>query len=190
MILHENTLISLDIFEKEFVCNLSKCKGSCCVEGEYGAPLLAEEIPLIEENLEAIKPFMAPKALKALEKSGFYEADPDGDLVTTCLKGRDCVFAVNENGVYKCAMENAYAAGKTNFHKPVSCHLYPIRIAEVGDYEALNYSKWNICDDACSLGKELKVPIYKFLKGPLTRKYGEQWYSDLEQIAQEFNSGR
>src|SRR5687768_6148592 len=107
MILHENTLISLDIFEKEFVCNLSACKGACCVEGEYGAPLLESEIPLIEENLEAIKPFMSVKGKNLLEKEGFYESAPDGDLVTTCVSGRDCVFAVDENGSYKCAMENA-----------------------------------------------------------------------------------
>ncbi|MGZ5243953.1 MAG: DUF3109 family protein [Bacteroidia bacterium] len=190
MIVHENTLLSLDLFENEFVCNLSKCKGSCCVEGEYGAPLLEEEIPVIEENLEAIKPFMSPKMRKSVEKNGFYESDPDGDLVTKCMSGRDCVFAVNEDGIYKCAMENAFLAGKTNFHKPISCHLYPIRIAQVGEFEALNYSRWDICDDACSLGKQLQVPVFKFLKNPLIRKYGENWYKELEFIATEFKKSQ
>src|SRR5690606_37102905 len=141
---------------------------------------------LIEENLEAIKPFMTKKALKSLGKNGFYETDEDGDLVKKCLSGRDCVFAVNEDGTYKCAIENAFNAGKSTFHKPISCNLYPIRIAEVGEFEALNYSRWDICDDACSLGKQLQVPVYKFLKNPLIRKYGEDWYNELEFIATEF----
>ncbi|RYD80511.1 MAG: DUF3109 family protein [Sphingobacteriales bacterium] len=190
MIVHGNTLLSLDLFENEFVCNLSKCKGACCVEGDLGAPLLEEELAVIQENLEAIKPFMEPKARRAVEKNGFYETDPDGDLVTKCMSGRDCVFAINQDGVYKCAMENAFEAGKTNFKKPISCHLYPIRIAEVGNFEALNYSKWDICDDACSLGKQLQVPVYKFLQGPLVRKYGQDWYNELEFIATEFSKSK
>jgi hypothetical protein len=184
MLIHGNTLISEDILEKEFVCNLSACKGACCVEGDYGAPLLESELEDIDRNLEAIKEYMTPEARKKIAKGGYSELDPDGDLVTKCISGRDCVFAISENGIYKCAMEKAYEDGKTDFHKPISCHLYPIRISEVGEYEALNYNKWEICSAACTLGKKLSVPVYSFLKGPLMRKYGAEWYKGLEEIAE------
>jgi hypothetical protein len=183
MLIHENTLISEDIFEKDFVCNLAACKGACCVEGDFGAPLLDEELEHIDRNLEAIKKYMTPEAKQKIAKGGYSEIDPDGDLGTKCINGRDCVFAITENGVYKCAMEKAYEAGESDFHKPISCHLYPIRISQVGEYEALNYNKWDICSPACTLGKQLKVPVYAFLKGPLTRKYGAEWYKSLEEIA-------
>ncbi|MCX6351626.1 MAG: DUF3109 family protein [Bacteroidetes bacterium] len=186
MIQHEGTLISLDVLEEDFVCNLSQCKGACCVEGDFGAPLNEDEIEIIERDLEAIKPFMTAVAVTQIEEMGFAEKDPDGDLVTQCIKGRDCVFAISEKGVYKCAIEKAYEAGKTDFKKPISCHLYPIRLSELQDYTAINYSVWDICTPACTLGKELKVPVYKFLKEPLQRKFGVQWYKDLELIAKEF----
>jgi hypothetical protein len=187
MILHGNTLISLDLLEKEFVCNLTACKGACCVEGESGAPLLEEELALIDKNLEQVKPFMSAAARQKLEQEGsYYETDFDGDLVTRCMGGRDCIFAMNENGVYKCAIEKAWEAGQSDFKKPVSCHLYPIRIAEVGEYEALNYNRWEVCSPACSLGAQLQVPVYKFLKDALIRRYGQDWYDELEAIAAEF----
>jgi hypothetical protein len=190
MILHENTLVSLDVLEEEFVCNLSQCKGACCVEGDSGAPLLAEEIGQIEANIEAVKPYMTPQALELLEKKGFYETDQDGDLVTNCLNGRDCVFANIENGSYKCAIEKAYEKGESTYKKPISCHLYPVRVAQVGEYEALNYNRWSVCSPACKLGAELKMPVYKFLKPALIRKYGEDWYAQLELIAEEFISSK
>ena len=186
MLVHENTLVSLDILEKEFVCNLSACKGICCVEGESGAPLDKSEINVIAENLHEIKPFMDEKALKLLDKKGFYERDSDGDLVTNCLNGKACVFATSDAGVYKCAIEKAYLAGKISFQKPVSCHLYPARISKVGESEAVNFSKWEICNPACELGASLKVPVYRFLKDGLVRKFGLEWYEGLEQIAKDF----
>jgi len=186
MIVHENTLVSLDLLEKDFVCNLSACKGACCVEGESGAPLDEEEIGIIEENLEAIKPFMEARSVKLLQKRGFWEKDTDGDLVTLCHNGRACIFAITEAGIYKCAMEKAYLAGKTKWPKPISCHLYPVRLAKVGEYRALNYSKWEVCDPACQLGASLKVPVFKFLKDALVRKFGENWYKGLEEIAGEY----
>ena len=186
MIQHDGTLISLDVLEEDFVCNLSKCKGAGCVEGDFGAPLNEDEIAIIEKDLEAIKPFMTSIAVKQIEEMGFAEKDPDGDLVTQCIKGRDCVFAIDEAGVYKCAIEKAFEAGKTDFKKPISCHLYPIRLSTLKEYTAINYSVWDICAPACTLGKELKVPVYRFLKEPLQRKFGEQWYADLEEIAQHF----
>jgi len=186
MLVHENTLISLDVVEKDFVCNLSACKGACCIEGESGAPLEEEEIKIIEENLGEIKPFMARKALKLLEEKGFWEKDTDGDLVTNCLSGKACIFAITENGIYKCSIEKAYLAGKIEYKKPISCHLYPIRLAQVGEYRALNYSKWEVCDPACKLGASLQVPVFKFLKEALVRKFGENWYQGLEEIAGEY----
>jgi Fe-S-cluster containining protein len=186
MLVHENTLISLDVIEEEFVCNLAACKGACCIEGEFGAPLEEIELAIIERELPAILPFMAPKSADAIQKEGFYELDTDGDWVTKCIKGRDCVFAIHENGIYKCAIEKAYEHGKTEFIKPISCHLYPIRLAEVGTYTALNYSRWDICSAACKNGKKLKVPIYKFLKTPLTRRFGASWYDELSRIADEY----
>jgi hypothetical protein len=187
MLLHENTLISLDVLEKEFVCNLSACKGACCIEGESGAPLEKEEVGIIEENLAEIRPFMARKSLEFLEKNGFHEYDRDGDLVTKCLDGRACIFAINEKGIYSCAIEKAYIAGKISYKKPISCHLYPIRIAKVGEYKALNYSKWEVCNPACSLGRSLKVPVFRFLKEALVRRFGEDWFAGLEEVAAEYS---
>jgi len=186
MLLHENTLVSLDLLEKEFVCNLSACKGACCVEGDSGAPLELSEIEILKDNIEQIKPFMDEKSIKLLEQKGFYEKDTDGDLVTNCLNGKECIFAITENGVYRCSIEKANEAGKIDFKKPVSCHLYPVRISKTGDYDAVNFSKWEICNPACELGASLKVPVYKFLKESLVRRFGEEWYEGLEQIAKEY----
>lgn len=186
MILLGDTLVSLEIFDNEFVCNLSDCKGACCVEGDYGAPLSAGEVSTIQKYIENIKPYMNEKGKRLLAKKGFSEEDPDGDLVTTCVSGRDCVFAIDENGVYKCAIEKAYENGDIDFRKPSSCHLYPIRLNQVGGYTALNYSRWDICSAACTLGKELKVPVYKFLKDALIARFGQEWYAELELVAQEY----
>ena len=188
MILHGEVLLSLDLFEKEFVCNLTRCKGMCCVEGDSGAPLEAGEVDIIAQDIEAIKPYMNDAGRELLEREGFHEKDEDGDLVTTCVSGRDCVFAINEAGVYKCAIEKAWQEGKTSFRKPVSCHLYPLRVSSSGAYKYVNYNRWDICSAACELGSELKVPVYKFLKDALTRNFGMEWYAELEVIAEELKS--
>jgi hypothetical protein len=185
MLLHDNVLISFDVIQKEFVCNLSACKGACCVEGDYGAPLLEEELPIIEKDLDKIKPYLGRQSLEKLDKDGFYETDTEGELATTCLPKGECVFVIREEGMYKCGIEKAHEEGKTDFKKPISCHLYPIRISQVGEYEALNYHKWSICNPACKLGKELEVPTYLFLKEPLERKYGKEWFAELEEIVEE-----
>jgi hypothetical protein len=190
MIIHEHTLISPDIFEMEFACNLNKCKGACCVEGEFGAPLAEMELEVIDSQLENIRPYMTHKAKALLDKEGFYEKDIDGDLVTKCLSGRDCIFAINEEGVYKCSIDKAWQDGKSNFRKPISCHLYPIRISQVGEYTALNYDRWDICSPACEMGKSLGMPVYKYLKDALIRNFGEKWYSELEIIAEEYLRSR
>ncbi|MBC7425110.1 MAG: DUF3109 family protein, partial [Bacteroidia bacterium] len=149
MIEHGNTLISTEIFDRHFVCNLDACKGACCVEGDNGAPLDEHELGLIEQDIEAIKPFMSEDGLALLKAHNFFERDEDGDLVTTCLPTGECVFATyDQNRVLGCGIENAFKAGKTTFKKPISCHLYPIRINKVGTYDALNYHKWEICKAA------------------------------------------
>ncbi|MFM9944196.1 MAG: DUF3109 family protein [Bacteroidia bacterium] len=187
MLIVGNALISEDIFEKNFICHLEKCKGACCVSGDRGAPLDEEEIEILKNNLESIKPLMDGDGLDLLDETGFYETDPaDGELVTTCRQNGACVFVVYENGITQCAIEKAYKAGKTDFKKPMSCHLYPIRAAEYGDYTVLNYNQWDICNPACSLGEEQNLPLHKFLKEPLIRKMGAQWYEELEEVSKNW----
>jgi hypothetical protein len=183
---HEDTIISSEIFSTQFVCNLNACKGACCIEGERGAPLEKDEIDLIQKDIELIKPYMSAKGIALLESEGFHEGEEIGDLATTCLPTGECVFATRENGILGCAIEKSYKAGKTSFYKPISCHLYPIRIGKIGKFESLNYHKWEICKAACALGKELNVPVFAFLKDALIRKYGSAWYKDLESIYEEF----
>lgn len=187
MIEHNDTLISLNVLEKDFVCNLAACKGRCCIEGDFGAPLEEDELDELNENLEGIMPYMDEEGLELLAQDGYSETDPDGDLVTTCRSDGACVFATqDEKGVYACSIELAHKEGKSSFKKPISCHLYPIRLNSVASYTALNYSSWDICDPACKLGSELNVPVYKFLKEPLIRRFGKEYYQDLEAIAIEY----
>lgn len=185
MVIIDDVLVSDDVLSKAFVCNLNACKGACCEEGDWGAPLETDEISQIENVLDAVKPYMSQTGLQVLEKQGFAEKDPSGDWVTTTYKGGACVFATkSQNGQWQCALENAYQDGATTFKKPISCHLYPIRVSKQKHHEALNYDKWDICSPACSLGEALKVPVYTFLKEPLIRKYGETWYKALHYSAQ------
>ncbi len=187
MLLVENTLVSDELLEKKFVCDLEACKGACCEEGDLGAPLELEELDDIERNLDGIKPFMTAEGLALLETEGFYELAPDRELVTTTIEGRACIFAAKDDrGIWKCAIEQAHQAGKSDFLKPISCHLYPIRIEKLKHYDALNYHQWDICAPACSCGAKLEVPVYKFLKGPLIRKYGADWYDMLSGAAAVF----
>ncbi|MEP1097513.1 MAG: DUF3109 family protein [Cyclobacteriaceae bacterium] len=174
-------LISDDVIEEAFVCDLHKCKGACCVEGDLGAPVLKEELTQIDEVIELVKPYLSKEAIDVLEKEGGYLLDEDGDYSTTTINNEECAFAFyDEKKILKCSIEQAHKEGKTDFKKPVSCHLYPIRITKLPEFEALNYDRWHICAPACDLGRELKVPVYKFLKEALIRKFGEDWYEELE----------
>lgn len=188
MIQIEDKLISEDIFSEEFVCNLSKCKGACCVEGDVGAPLDKEETQILENIFDKVKPYLRPEGVKALEEQGTWTIDPmDGDFVTPMVNGAECAYVIfDEKGVTKCGIEKAYEEGAVDWQKPISCHLYPIRITEYSTFTALNYHEWNICSDACQLGKELKVPVYQFLKTPLIRKYGDAFYTVLSEAAEEW----
>ncbi len=174
-------LVSDDIRDVEFVCHLEKCKGACCVEGDLGAPLEEDELKVMEQIQEQVKPYLTPEGLKAIEKQGPYILDEDGDYSTPTIGGKECAYAhYNELGILKCGIEQAYLDGKIDYRKPISCHLYPIRITKnKKGFEAVNYHKWSICSAACSFGKSLQVPLYKFLKDPLIRKYGQGWYEEL-----------
>jgi len=179
-------LVSLDVLEKQFVCDLSKCKGICCEEGDAGAPVEDAEIEILQSQLEAVLPYMSPEGADAVKQNGCYYIDEEKDKVTTLINGKECAFTIYENGFAKCAIEKAFEEGKIDFQKPISCHLYPIRINKYPDFEAVNYDVWDICGDAVCLGKKLKVPVYRFLEAPLVRKYGKEWYRELCEIAEEF----
>jgi hypothetical protein len=179
----DKTLISLDVIEKEFVCNLSKCKGACCVEGDLGAPLDTDELQILDEIYPIVKQYLRPEAIQEIENQGTWVKDRFDEHSTPLVNGKECVYVVyDENQVLKCGIEQAYLDSKISYKKPISCHLYPIRLTNLKELIAVNYDKWSICSDACTLGKELKVPIYQFLKEPLIRKFGEKWYSDLETL--------
>lgn len=179
-------LISDDVLEKFFLCDLEICKGACCVEGDLGAPLEKEELKDLENNYDKIKPFLSEEGQKAIDQQGLYILDFEGDYSTPTIGGKECAYAIyDENGYLKCGIENAYESGASNFKKPISCHLYPVRISNNKTNIAVNYDQWHICNSACLLGEKLKVPVYKFLKEPLTRKFGEKWYQQLESYAIE-----
>lgn len=180
MIEVQSTLVHEDIISENFVCNLDKCKGACCVEGDSGAPLEKSELAILEEIYEVVKPYMTPKGIATIEENGTWVKDFEGDYTTPCVDGhKECAYVIWDNGVSKCAIEKAYLDGKTNWKKPISCHLYPIRITKYPEFDVLHYDRWNICSPACSFGNQLKVPVYQFLKEPLIRKYGDSWYTEL-----------
>lgn len=189
MIQIDDTLISRDLFDKKFVCDLKACKGACCIEGDSGAPLEDKELPILKEVYEEVKPYMCEKGIEAVEEQGVYITDSwDGEMVTPLVDGKECAYVVfEEDGSLKCAIEQAYLDGKIDWRKPISCHLYPIRIQSYKNYDAVNYDKWDICGAACSLGEKLGVQVYKFAKEPLIRKYGEDWYNTLEEVEKELN---
>jgi Protein of unknown function (DUF3109) len=192
MILVENTVISDDIAEQFFVCDLLKCKGACCVEGDLGAPLEESELPILEEIYPHVKPYLSAEGIAAIEAQGLYVKDWEDDFSTPTIENKECAFAIyDERGILKCGIEQAYLDGKTRFHKPISCHLYPIRIQKYAEYEAINYDRWHICSPACDHGAALQVPLYQFLKNPLIRKYGEDWYKALvQEINERIDDGK
>jgi hypothetical protein len=182
----DDTIISLDLFEEHFVCHLEMCKGQCCVEGDAGAPLEPDEIEKIQELLPTIWDDLTGQSKELIRNQGISYIDEENEPVTSIVNGRECVFTyTDESGVCKCAIEKAFREGKTDFPKPVSCHLYPVRVQQYNDYQAVNYHKWRVCSCAVVLGKQLKVPVYKFLKEPLIRKFGEAWYEQLVIAADE-----
>ncbi|MEA1786611.1 DUF3109 family protein [Arenibacter sp. GZD96] len=178
------TIVSEEILEKDFVCNLTACKGACCIDGNAGAPLEEKETEILVAIYAKVKPFLRPEGIAAIEEQGAFIKGDDGEWETPLVHGSECAYVVfSETGVAKCGLEEAYNNGATKWKKPVSCHLYPIRVQQYSAFTAVNYHKWQICDAACSLGASLEVPVYRFVKDALIRKFGKKWYADLELVA-------
>ncbi len=183
----KDKVVSTEIFRRKFVCDLNACKGACCIEGDAGAPLKMEEVSIIEANLEKIKPYMRSEGIEAVEKEGVSYLDQEKEPVTTLINGGECAFVFfDERGITKCSIEQAYLDGKVDFKKPISCHLYPIRVKKYNDFEALAYDEWDICEPACACGEALDVPVYKFLKEPLIRAFGQPFFDELLIVDEEF----
>lgn len=176
----------MDVFDIMFACDYKACKGICCVEGDSGAPLSKGEREMLEKHLPTIRHLLAPRALEIIEEQGVSYFDEDGDEVTSIVNGQDCVFTTyDEEGNCMCAYEKAYYEGKIDWIKPISCQLYPIRLTEYADFTAVNYHKWSVCKCALKKGRKEGTRVYQFLKGPLTRAFGEEWYAKLEIAAEE-----
>lgn len=179
------TIISRDVFEKKFVCDLLKCKGACCIEGDSGAPLTREEAEIIERDYPKFKKYLPKKHQDAVKKQGFSVIDSDGDIVTPLVDKKQCAYTFyDEKGIMKCSIEKAFFEGEITFRKPVSCHLFPIRITEYKRFDAVNYEELDVCKPGLACGEALQVPLYKFLKEPLIRKYGEDWFKEVEVAAE------
>ena len=185
----DNVLVTTDILTEKFCCDLDACKGQCCVEGDAGAPVTLDEVAAIENSLDTVWNDLTASAHAVTDKQGVAYPDQEGDLVTSIVGGKDCVFTCHEDGCCLCTLEKAYRAGKAKFCKPISCALYPIREVRLSNgLIGLNYHRWAVCSDAVKKGKALDLPIYKFLKEPLTRRFGSEWYEMLEEAARQFAS--
>ena len=180
------TIVSESIIEKDFLCNLSACKGACCINGDAGAPLDSEEIKILKDIYPKVKPFLRKEGIAVIEAQGTHITSAFGDFETPLINGADCAYVIfDDKKTALCGIEEAYNQGEVSWKKPVSCHLYPIRVKDYSEFSAVNYDNWEICDDACVLGKELQVPVYKFVKEALIRKFGEDWYAELEKVAEK-----
>lgn len=176
----QNALVSLDVIEKFFVCNLDKCLGECCIEGDAGAPITEQEYAQLKEILPEVYADLLPAARQRIDEAGVAYADEEGDLVTQIVEGRNCVFTCyGEDGMCMCAIEKAYREGRIDFYKPISCHLYPLRLTDYPSFTAVNYHSWKICKAAEVLGRAKGVRVYQFLKEPLIRRFGKEWYDEL-----------
>jgi len=180
-------VVSRELFTNHFICHLEKCEGNCCVFGDSGAPLEHEETKVLEANLDTLKLFMRAEGIRAVNDSGAWVVDNDGDSVTPLVGREECAYVVFEDGIAKCAIEKAYEAGSVDFQKPVSCHLYPIRVSKLNKGIALNYHRWSICEPARILGREKGLPVFRFLRGAIIRVYGEDFYNEMEQVYKELD---
>ncbi len=180
MVIVDNIIVSDEFINARFCCNLARCKGECCVAGDAGAPLKPDEIGLIEENFEAIKTYMRQEGIESIENGGVYDYDDMGNLVTPLVNGEECAFVYfHENGTALCAIEKAFIENRTDFRKPISCHLYPIRIVEKDGFTHILYHEWSVCVPAKRKGEKEGVPLYRFLKEPMIRKWGKEWYERM-----------
>jgi hypothetical protein len=180
MIEIDGRVVSLDLLEKHFICDLDKCKGMCCVHGDSGAPLEPEEAVKLDKLFPAIKKYLRPEGIQAIKNQGRHVIDNDGDVVTPLVDGKECAYVIFEQGIAKCGIEKAFEDGAIDYQKPVSCHLYPVRTKRYQDFEGVNYDRWEICKPATLLGQKENIPVYKFVKKALIRKYGSGFYKKLE----------
>ncbi|MBX2889951.1 MAG: DUF3109 family protein [Saprospiraceae bacterium] len=187
MIIVQDKLVSDDLVEQQFICNLTACKGACCWEGDYGAPLEESELPVLEAIFEKIKAFLSPAGIAAIEAQGKYvRVQETGEWATSLVDNGPCAYmTLDATGIAQCGIERAWKAGAVDFQKPISCHLYPVRVAknEVAGFEALNYDEWHICSAACELGQKEQMPVYQFVKDAIIRKYGQAFYDELDGAA-------
>jgi hypothetical protein len=182
------TILSLDVIKAFFCCDLAHCKGACCIEGDSGAPLTKQEATIITRIYPLVSPYLPPEHNEIIKNHGSSFIDNDGDLVTSLVRNQECVFSYrDENGILKCSFESAYLDGITTFRKPISCHLFPIRITEYKRFDAVNYEQLPVCIPGRICGKSRKIPLYRYLKEPLIRKYGVAWYQKLELAARHLN---
>ncbi|MBO4740688.1 MAG: DUF3109 family protein [Bacteroidales bacterium] len=186
MIVVGNSIISEDIADRCFCCDLAQCKGQCCVDGDAGAPLEKAEIETLKEIYPKIRPFMTAQGIAEAESNGLHATDSEGVLCTPLVNNRECAYAFFEDGIAKCAIEKAFFAKEIKFRKPISCHLYPLRIDDYGEFQTINYHSWDICKSAVCKGENTNLPLYIYLKEPLTRKFGQDWYDELVARCEEF----
>lgn len=179
MIIVDDVLVSDEIKEVYFACNLQACKGECCVAGDAGAPLDENEISILEDDIDEIIPFMTNAGKQVIDKTGVFEYDDDGTYVTPLVNDAECAFVYWENDISYCAIEKAFIEKKIDFQKPISCHLYPIRLSKVGQSIAINYHQWDVCKPALISGKKIGLPLYSYLKTPLIRRFGLKWYNNM-----------
>ena len=184
-----DVVVSLDVLCECFVCDVAACKGECCIEGDAGAPVNEDEIARLEEVLPVVWYDLSDAARAVIDRQGVVYVDADGDFVTSIVDGKDCVFTCRDAaGNCLCAIEKAFREGRTDFYKPVSCHLYPVRVGDYGPYKALNYHRWDVCKAAVALGRAKGVHVYQFLREPLVRRFGQEWYDELCTAAREMEA--
>lgn len=183
-------VVSLDLITEKFVCNLGKCKGVCCVEGESGAPLEDEEGKILDKEYANFAPWLRKEGQEAIQKQGTWVIDADREKVTPLIQGKECAYAIFEGAIARCGIEKAFEEGATTFRKPISCHIYPIRVKKFHRLTAVNYDRWPICDPAREFGEQENVPVYRFLNESIVRKYGEDFYQKLEMLAQNVRDYR
>jgi hypothetical protein len=183
----DNTIVSVRLLEEKFACNLASCNGCCCRYGDSGAPLTPEEVIILEEIWPEVRKFLRPEGITSVEEKGTSLTDFEGECVTPLINNEECAYALYENGVWLCGIERAWFSRKISFRKPISCHLFPLRVKNFTDFKAVNYEEWPLCRPALDEGKEKNIRLYKFLKEPLIRAFGNEWYKKLEFAAEEFD---
>jgi len=186
MLVINDKIIADEVLYEQFVCNLTSCKGDCCIKGDAGAPLEEQELTILADIYLQVEPYLMPQGIAAIAEQGKFVQEEDGTFSTPLIEGAACAYVhFDDLGVAQCAIQQAHRDGKIDFPKPISCHLYPIRIKKQGYFEAVKYDRWDICKAACKLGKQLRVPVYVFLKEPLIRKYGSDFYVQLDAAAHD-----